>query len=65
MLGAGQMFGIAETARNEAGHLKRELRKIRDDIEKIINEFDQCEVKKKASWRRLAHVSMDFKICRG
>lgn len=59
--GQRQMLGIAETARDEADHLKRELRKIQDGIEKIINEVDKCEVKERASRKRLAHVSMDFK----
>lgn len=59
--GQRQMFSIAETAREEGKHLKQELENIQAEIQETIEQVDRCELKEKASRRRLARVSADFK----
>lgn len=56
-----QMFSLAESARDELTHLEEELRNIQKETGEVIDAVDKLEVKEKASRRRLAHVSKNFK----
>ncbi|WP_310938389.1 sensor histidine kinase [Clostridium sp. SHJSY1] len=56
-----QIFNIVDNIRTDQENLKHELKKIRDDIARIIYEVDELEKKDKSSRKRLAEVSANFK----
>lgn len=56
-----QILNIVDSIRKDKENLKLEIKKVREDIVRVIDEVDELEKQDKASRKRLAQVSANFK----
>lgn len=57
----GQILNIVENIRKDKEKLKLEIKKVKEDVVRVIGEVDELERQDKASRKRLARVSANFK----
>ncbi|WP_238915437.1 sensor histidine kinase [Clostridium sp. YIM B02555] len=57
----GQILNIVENIRKDKEKLKLEIKKVKEDAVRVIDEVDELERQDKASRKRLARVSANFK----
>ena len=57
----GQILNIVENIRKDKENLKLEIKKVREDVVRVIDEVDELERQDKISRKRLAQVSANFK----
>jgi two-component system sensor histidine kinase DegS len=56
-----KIFDIAENAHKERNHISLELEALKNEIERVINQTDQLELKARQARQKLANISRSFR----